>query len=102
MFSRAREIDMTGRVISAYHFSKDGDFAGVTVIDVRSGQAFLYLTEYLEDVQTFNVDEAFLELKFSRTSRLVGFRSALRCRQSQVIRQIQPIYYSIDKRVCKN
>ena len=99
MFNADREIDMTNQEISAYHFSKDGDFAGLTIRDTH-GEEIVYMTEELDFVETMYQLDSFLNIW--NTTRLVGFRTSLRCRTSQVIKQIQPIYYSIDKDVCQN
>ena len=100
MFNAEREIEMTGRVISAYHFTESGDFAGLTLTDVvdKIGEETTYMTEELDSLETIVQDERFLIINDS--TRLVGFRTSLRCRTSQVIKQIQPTYYSIDGDVC--
>ena len=102
MFNAEREIDMTGRVISAYHFTKQGDFAGLTLTDVAYslGDETTYMTEELDSLESIKADERYMTI--NDTTRLVGFRTSLRCRTSQVIKQIQPIYYSIDGEVCRN
>ena len=35
-------------------------------------------------------------------TRLIGFRTTKRCRSDKQIMSIQPIYYSIDERMCKS
>ena len=53
MFNRSREISMYNQVISAYHFSQDGDFAGLTLRDIKSGTENRYLTEHLNNLVTY-------------------------------------------------
>ena len=101
MFGAPLKVDMTDSKLTAFHFSASGygEFLGVTTQNVKTGQYTDYLTvDKGTAVSTYTYTEA-VEMPHE-TTRLVGFRTSLRCRQTQAIRQIQPVFYSIDQTVC--
>lgn len=100
MFEEIKPISLKNRVITAFHFSSDGDFAGFSLKDTKNGLIMDIQKEHLNNVVTFEVDEKLVAAHAS--TRLVGFRTSLRCRTSQVIQQVQPIYYSVSSDVCSN
>ena len=55
MFNDDREIPLANQVISAYHFTEDEDFAGVTIRDSNTGIQEAILTEHLDSLITYKV-----------------------------------------------
>ena len=55
MFNKDREIPLANQNISKYHFTKEGDFAGLTIEDIYAGSEKAYMTEHLDDLTTYLV-----------------------------------------------
>jgi len=95
-------VDLVDRVIQAYHFDEKMNFAGFSIKHVKTGQVELVLAYDVDKkvLYTYEVENEIKE-KYSMT-RLVGFRTTKKCRSSQNILQVQPIYFSLDEDVCRN
>ena len=103
MYQRVEAMELSGAVLESVLLDEQNEFAGFRfyeldgLLDQKEGFA---LTELDEAVITSVPNEVSLIEGHSRHTRLVGFRSTKRCEESKTIMSLQPIYYSIDEKMC--
>lgn len=103
MYAEDEQISLVNRVITAFHFDKSSHmFVGFQLKDVITG--------YVQNVRAYDIDFSDIyteEVEQSlidsyATTRLVGFRTNMKCRAAHRIMQVQPIYYSVSSDICSN
>ena len=101
MYSDDAVIDLENKLISTYYFTPDeGTFAGFELYDVVTQKKEQVVAPHFEvgELSAYGVDEQILGAYES--TRLIGFRSSLKCRTSQAILHVQPIYFSTSEQIC--
>ena len=91
------ELDLTGSVVSQFHFDHDMHFVGFSLYDVSTQQENHLIGAGVDTTTMYSssVDPRIIQ-NYDNT-RLIGFRTSKQCRQSDFISEIQPIYYSTDQ-----
>ena len=96
-------IDLENKIISTYYFTQgEGHFAGFEMYDVETGEKEQVVAPHFDvnELSTYEVEDEILSAYES--TRLVGFRTSLKCRTSQAILHVQPIYYSTSEQICND
>ena len=105
MYKPDRIVNMKGRTFVGMVFSPTGEFAGYVTRDrITKEDEFIVPYEFKDRTkemtfQSMNGD--FVRNYDERHTRLLGFRSGKRCLESKTISTIQPIFYSISEKMCK-
>lgn len=96
-------MELSGAVLESVLLDDHNEFAGFRFYELNgllNSMEGYALTE-LDEAQITNLpNEVSLIEGQSRHTRLVGFRSTKRCEESKTIMSLQPIYYSIDEKMC--
>jgi len=99
MYNRDQVISLKRKVMSALFFDQDAHFAGFSLIDIDTREKEYHVPVNVEKLTAKIVDDE-IEYNYD-TTRLIGFRTGKRCEGEKHISQVEPIYYSIDSRMCK-
>ena len=99
MFKPSTKVDLTGKIVTEYLFDDDGHFSGVVIEDVESGELSNFMPDNLQRIDVVHVPD-YIRESYEHT-RLIGFRTTKRCDTSRFVQQVQPIYFSIDEKMCK-
>ena len=100
MYDVEDSMTLQDSVIESAVFDKEDNFAGFILLDVKAG-------ELIEDSP---FDTAGMRMEYNDPellgdanshTRVAGFRTTKRCSTAKTILSVQPIYYSIDEKMCK-
>ena len=92
-------ISLKRKALSALFFDQDDHFAGLSLVDVDSGEKEYHVPINVESLTAQLVEDE-IQLNYD-TTRLIGFRTSKRCADDKQISRVMPIYYSIDPGMCK-
>ena len=100
MYSKDELVSMRGRTVQEYFFDFDWNFIGVGLIDIDTGIGEVIIPNNTFVTYKTKVRKEILDAYSS--TRLIGFRTGKTCKESKLIKSIQPIYYSSRADVCSN
>lgn len=104
MYKPDLSVEMKDKHLEAMLFSNTGHFSGYALRDKMTNKQSYHLPFEFKD----RIDEMVFEpmsrdflLNYDEShTRLLGFRSGKRCKESKAIRTIQPIFYSVNEKMC--
>ena len=101
MYKRDDYIELKDYAISAVLFDDAGFFAGFKFIDQLTKEV-LYDQPVRTNKKRLSEQDNHEELILGTEghTRIVGFRTTKACESSKRIMSLQPIYYSLDRRMC--
>lgn len=101
MYSTADAVSMKHLVIESVLFTPDGYFSGFELKDLDLGILLPIAPESM-DGQLMKVRNAAELVGADKHTRLVGFRTSKLCQEATKIMSVQPIYFSVDRAMCKD
>lgn len=96
------EVNLESFIVKSYHFDASDHFVGFSIMNYFSDKVTNYIALGVDQstMKTYEVDNVLFLEHYERT-RLIGFRTSKRCKQTNYINSVQPIYYSLDEKMCK-
>ena len=107
MFNNDKETkySLKNSVVKDYFFDQyDNTFIGLRILNLENNEVTKVVAKNENRMAVYShtgtVSDEILDANDS--TRLVGFRTGKSCKDSTVIKSIQPIYYSNDANICKS
>ena len=81
------QVDLNGWIVKSYHFDEESHFVGVSLAaaSTKEIKSYIALGVDLDSVTTYLVDDSEEFESKSEKTRLIGFRTAKRCKQTNYI-----------------
>ena len=100
MYSKGVVVSMKHKVFSGFLFDKNGHMAGFELLCTKTDTKTTIVPPEIDTDQLKLIEVDAKVLTSSNKSRVVGLRTTKECSDSSQIKQIQPIFYSVDPQMC--